>query len=48
MIKTKNKRAQNLGKRTRTAFNDLSNHFYYSDDEPVLESLTFGVRKDHF
>ena len=49
ITKTKNLRARNLAKRTRSAFEDLSNSFYNSDDELVLKSVTFGVQnKDLF
>jgi hypothetical protein len=37
--KTKNERAKNFAKRTRSAFEDLSNCFYNSEDEPVLNNI---------
>lgn len=47
--KTKNERAKKFAKRTRSAFEDLSNCFYNSEDEPVLKSITFDVQnKDTF
>ncbi|CAG8635940.1 2641_t:CDS:2, partial [Funneliformis caledonium] len=38
-IKTKNERARNLSKHTRSTFTELSNCFYNSNDNPVLKSL---------
>jgi hypothetical protein len=46
---TKNERAKKFAKRTRSAFKDLSNCFYNSEDEPVLKSITFDIQnKDTF
>ena len=48
--KTKNERARNLAKRTRSAFEDLSNYCYNSEDELTLNSMTFtvGIQKDSY
>ena len=47
--KTQNERAKNFAKRTRSAFEDLSNFFYDSENEPVLKSIIFNVQnKDTF
>lgn len=47
--KTKNERAKNFAKRTRSAFKDLSNCFYNSEDELILKSIIFNVQnKDTF
>jgi len=47
--KTKNEKAKNFAKRTRSSFEDLSNFFYDSENTPVLKSITFGIQnKDTF